>query len=333
MWSAMAFIWALVFLLSVAQCRLRHDVDSARRKLDLSPRHDNVRSPFLGLQSPASHVAGAACTPDQLGGRNDEPSPTSNEQQFSYTPSPTILPDPSMRKRGLAYNAASLTWPFSNSSQISWAYNWDSSPSGNLAPSLEYIPMLFNLNENATSVWPDRVSSALLSGSKHLFSFNEPDIDTQANLTASEAAAGHIAYLNQYSGRAELGSPAVTNGRGLLGLAWLADFFKECHGRCKIDFVNVHWYGAANDVSGFKSYIADAVSLGLDNDVHKLWLTEFRGNGPVDQQVQFLEEVLPWLDGEEGTVVGGYAWFMCAAGDGNLLISNWTESAIGQAYS
>lgn len=53
----------------------------------------------------------------------------------------------------------------------------------------------------------------------------------------------------------------------------------------------------------------------------------------MDQQVQFLEEVLSWLNGEEGTAVGGYVWFMCAAGDGNLLISNWTESAIGQAYS
>lgn len=82
-----------------------------------------------------------------------------------------------MRKKGLAYNAAFLTWPFSNLSQISWAYNWDSSLSGDLALSLEYILILFNLNENVTSVWPDRVLFAFLSGSKYLFSFNEPDID------------------------------------------------------------------------------------------------------------------------------------------------------------
>lgn len=36
------------------------------------------------------------------------------------------------------------------------------------------------------------------------------------------------------------GSPAVTNGAN--GLKYLASFIDACTG-CKIDFINIHWYG------------------------------------------------------------------------------------------
>lgn len=37
-----------------------------------------------------------------------------------------------------------------------------------------------------------------------------------------------------------LGSPAVTNGGGGMGLDWLSQFMKECTG-CNIDFICIHW--------------------------------------------------------------------------------------------
>jgi hypothetical protein len=45
-------------------------------------------------------------------------------------------------KRGLAYNEISLTYPFSNLSDIFWVYNWASFPAGDLSSNLKYIPML-----------------------------------------------------------------------------------------------------------------------------------------------------------------------------------------------
>jgi hypothetical protein len=37
-----------------------------------------------------------------------------------------------------------------------------------------------------------------------------------------------------------LGSPAVTNGGGSMGLNWLSDFMNACTG-CNIDFICIHW--------------------------------------------------------------------------------------------
>ncbi|KIW21923.1 uncharacterized protein PV07_12668, partial [Cladophialophora immunda] len=78
-------------------------------------------------------------------------------------------------KRGLAYNDASLTYLFANQSSVSWGYNWASFANGSLPSNLEFIPTLWGLGEDETSSWFTQASSAISYGSKHLFSFNEPD--------------------------------------------------------------------------------------------------------------------------------------------------------------
>ncbi|KIW56868.1 hypothetical protein PV05_05486 [Exophiala xenobiotica] len=214
-------------------------------------------------------------------------------------------------KRGLAYNDASLTYLFANQSSVSWGYNWASFANGSLPSNLEFIPTLWGLGEDATSSWFTQASSAISYGSKHLFSFNEPDIPTQANLNASEAADGFIQYMNPFHEQAELATPSVTNGLGdSLGLEWLSSFFDACAGRCLVDAVNIHWYGSAVDTSDFQAFVSNASALATENG--------------------FLETVLPWLDGNDD--VSGYAWFMCAAGDGNLVSSSGVVSALGQLY-
>ncbi|KAJ4507470.1 hypothetical protein HRR83_004048 [Exophiala dermatitidis] len=234
-------------------------------------------------------------------------------------------------KRGLAYNDASLTYLFANQSSVSWGYNWAPFANGSLPSNLEFIPTLWGLGEDATSSWFTQASSAISYGSKHLFSFNEPDIATQANLTASEAADGFIQYMNPFHDQAELATPSVTNGLGdSLGLEWLSSFFDACAGRCLVDTVNIHWYGSAVDTSAFQAFVSNASALATENGVGTLWITELRGNGGIDQQLQFLETALPWLDSNDD--VSGYAWFMCAAGDGNLVSSRGVVSALGQLY-
>jgi Glycosyl hydrolase catalytic core len=236
----------------------------------------------------------------------------------------------SMGKRGLSYNNASLTYLFSNDSAVTWAYDWASFPNGSLPTNLEFIPTLWGLNEDVTSSWFAQASSAIASGSRHLFSFNEPDIETQANIAPDRAAAGFIEYMNPFSDQVKLGAPAVTNGLGSLGLSWLSSFFDACAGRCVVDFVNIHWYGSADGVSDFQLYLSNASALAAENGVKTLWITELRGNGEIDRQLQFLNSVLPWLD-EQGNVAR-YAWFMCATSDGNLISDDGTESALGQIY-
>jgi hypothetical protein len=59
----------------------------------------------------------------------------------------------------------------------------------------------------------------------------------------------------QYGNRTKLVSPAVTNGGGKTGLAWLDAFFAAC-GKCQIDAVAIHIYDSATNVQYFKNYIS-----------------------------------------------------------------------------
>jgi hypothetical protein len=78
-----------------------------------------------------------------------------------------------------------------------------------------------------------------MSGTTHLLAFNEPDIDSQANLTVTVAMAGYLDYLQPFAGKVKLGSLAVTNRGGHMGLGWLKDFLSR-YSSCTIDFVAIH---------------------------------------------------------------------------------------------
>jgi hypothetical protein len=156
-------------------------------------------------------------------------------------------------------------------------------------------------------------------------SFNEPDLGTQSNLTPEEAAAGYKTYMSTpFAGKAQLGSPAVTNGGGTMGLTWLSNFFDACTG-CQIDFVPIHWYngGTADD---FMAYIDQAF---VTSGGKPLWVTEFQGSGSTADQNAFLEAVIPQLDASEK--VARYAYFM--ASDGNLLSSGSSLSVLGETFA
>lgn len=68
---------------------------------------------------------------------------------------------------------------------------------------------------------------------------NEPDLDTQANLSPTDAATLWKDHIQPFAGKVKLVSPAVTNGvkteKGAdMGVPWLLDFVAACQG-CTID--------------------------------------------------------------------------------------------------
>lgn len=70
-------------------------------------------------------------------------------------------------------------------------------------------------------------------------SFNEPDLDTQSNISPQDAAKAWQTYIQPLAGSAKLVSPAVTNGvkaasGAPMGVAWLKEFVAACDG-CTID--------------------------------------------------------------------------------------------------
>ena len=220
--------------------------------------------------------------------------------------------------RGLVYNSADLTQLFSSSSVISWAYNWKSEPLGDLSSHIQFVPMLWGTKQATIELWTKNCEKAIASGSTHFLGFNEPDLDSQANLSPSEAADAWLKYLEPYAGEVKLGSPAVTNGQKAdRGLNWLSEFLDVCH-NCTIDFIAIHWYGQAGHegLNIFKEHIAKARETAKGRPV---WITEFQPQGDQTEQANFLAKILPWLDDKGKSGVDRYAYWKV---DGFLASGN-----------
>ena len=195
-------------------------------------------------------------------------------------------------KRGIAYNDASLANSLAGGAAGGWAYNWLSDASG-LDSSIPYIPMLWGPTSDFTPTWEANAKAGIAAGVQYLFSFNEPDMSSQANLSPEAAAAAWKQYMEPFAGQAKLVAPSVTNGQDSgMGLSWLQSFFDACTG-CTIDAVAQHWYFPTNDVANFKDQITQAAQIGGGKGV---FLNEFGAIGSDEEKSAFLSEVLPWLD-------------------------------------
>lgn len=231
-------------------------------------------------------------------------------------------------KRGAAYNQASLVQPMSEA--VSWAYDWNMSPNGLLPLGTEYVPMLWG--SKMFGGWGTAIQTALSSGSKYILGFNEPDNPSQANMSPSDAVNSYHNYITPYAGMATLISPGVTNGDGPnQGLNWLKSFMDGCSD-CNIGGLAVHWYGT--DPEDLKDFVSQAIDLGNQYGISEIWLSEFAltsaiNGGGGSQSVDFLQQVLPWLDSQPN--LARYAYFMCS--DGYLLSGSSSLSPSGEVYA
>ena len=210
---------------------------------------------------------------------------------------------PSTGKHGLAFNDIKNAQFFhaSNSSPISWAYNWASSlPSGQSLPAgLRYIPMLWNAAPGAVAAWRPAVQKAQTLGADALLSFNEPDLCCagcgSACMSIADSVAGYKANMQPFAGALQLGAPAVTNGGGPdMGLGWLDQFLTACGG-CTVDFVALHYYGPADQPKLLQDHVARA----YQQFGKPVWVTEYGTNGGTPAEVlSWLQTVVPWLDSQ-----------------------------------
>jgi len=229
------------------------------------------------------------------------------------------------RGRGLAYNDPGLLGRFLGSgSRISWSYNWgqtDDSTTG-----LEFVPMCWGITKGFPATWASNAQKMINAGSKALFSFNEPDHDAQANLSPSQAAASHIELMNPFAGKAQIGAPAITNsGSPNQGIGWLKQFFRECNGRCAIDFVNIHIYGV--DTNTFLQHL-----LNVHNEFQKpVWITEFAFSGSESEVDRQLQVVIDQIETNSTfNFVQKYAYFMAADG---IMVKGNSMSSYGNTFA
>jgi len=198
-------------------------------------------------------------------------------------------------------------------SGATWYLTWSTTHYGIATPrGIEFVPMV----PGAASVTPAALTQAEQSGPA-LLTFNEPDLNTQANMTVSHALS---IWPKLMATDLQLASPAVATGAATPG-GWLDRFMKGAEQRhYRVNFIAVHWYGAdfqtGAAIAQLKSYL-ESVHRRYDKPV---WLTEyalidFAAAGPIyptgAEQAAFVTASVRMLDSL--AFVQRYAWFALPA--------------------
>lgn len=260
-------------------------------------------------------------------------SQSSNKSQFQ-APKPT-------RKKGLGWpwdspaNHFPLYSSF-NSSTISWLFNWELWVPPGLPQTIEWVPCV-RTAEKVHDILPFLTDITNTNPNipviKNFLGFNEPDIESQANLTPAKAAelwAQYILPAKQKFGF-RLGSPGMSSDTSK-SVPWLDEFLflfmphsssqladigadtasglrKWAAQKAEIDFLVVHWYGGRfGDMKDFLYLMHERYGL-------PVWVNEFAcsnmghaqgetGEGEVEA---FLREGIPWLESTEW--IEKYAYF------------------------
>ena len=243
---------------------------------------------YSSAPAPSSYVAPTTSSSAVVSSAWSTSSTTSSAPAYSSSASASS----GGAKRGLGYNDAALTSCFMDSPNVGWAYNWGSE-NGGFTPtsSVNYVPTLWGTRSDFTSVWEDNANAAISAGSKYLFSFNEPDMSTQANMSPEDAASAWKQYMEPFAGKAQLCAPSVTNGGGEMGLTWLSNFLAACSD-CTIDCVNIHWYSQLQYADTFKDQVTNATTV----SGKPVFVSEFAPtDGSDSDKSDFLQDVMPWM--------------------------------------
>jgi hypothetical protein len=224
-------------------------------------------------------------------------------------------------KQGLAYISGiagyDLSVLISAKTPISWYHGWTLDQTPNINSTIEFVPMIPNL-DLAEPAQFNSVLSGAPDLSTHLLTFNEPDGTTDSGGSAidpDDAARSYIdnlVPLRSNTTRAwNISHPAVTGSTQ--GLDWLRSFNSSCYdldpAGCPTDFVAVHWYG---DAVGLQSWLTTLYDFynpdNSTNSTTKFWITEFAlPQGDENATVTMLEQSMAFLDKLD--YVEKYAWF------------------------
>ena len=183
---------------------------------------------------------------------------TSEHSSASPSSKPTSSP-PTGGKRGLAYleNAPGAAKGLASMGNFGWASNWEADPRGDIG-NVEFIPTLRSIDR--APEWPAKIDTAVAAGSKVVFTFNEPDIGEQSNMSPQVACDNwnlHVKPLMAKHPNVNFIAPSITSSENdNMGLKWLTQFQDRCS---DWSVANFHWYGSAQDgFTTFKAYIEKA---------------------------------------------------------------------------
>lgn len=196
---------------------------------------------------------------------------------------------------------------FEKCDNISWYYNWTTTPTNGVNENMEFVPMIWG---------KDDISKVTKNYPIYLL-FNEPDVNTKdggSNIPPTTAAnLFNALLLSQYETKFSLPSVAQAyhNEEG----TWIRKFLSD--GRFNIeDFavVPIHcYYSKYGGAEGAQSFLKEIVDKTWELFRKPIWITEFGVSDlPYTEDncikvEEFMKEVLKGLDERE--YVAKYAWF------------------------
>ncbi|MFI5954477.1 glycoside hydrolase family protein [Cryptosporangium sp. NPDC051539] len=211
-------------------------------------------------------------------------------------------------KKGAALNPFGAIRSSLADSGVSWYYDWDASPQGISAPpGVHFVPMIWG-----TKSMNDETLAAVKQRGDTLLGFNEPDFESQSNMSPSEALD---LWPRLEATGMRLGSPAPAFGAADDG-SWFDQFMKGAKSRgYRVDFIALHWYGGDFETENAVEQLQRYLQRTWDRWHKPIWLTEYAlinfGNGAEvaspEQQSAFVTASTKMMDGL--SFVERYSWF------------------------
>ena len=216
---------------------------------------------------------------------------------------------------------------------VGWYYDWGTAPVGS-APGVQFVPMIWSHGK----VNPAALHAAVAARAGVLLGFNEPDVESQANMTVAQAIAD---WPQLAATGLRLGSPAPGTGEDVKTNGWLARFMTQikAHGY-RVDFICLHPYQSDFDPVRATENLRHELEY-IHNTYHlPIWVTEY---GLVDWHQNTYPDAA--TAGRFATLsaammhglpfVERYAWYSLIPHQQTLSLANGdgTLNVIGQAWT
>lgn len=218
-----------------------------------------------------------------------------------------------------------------------WYTNWQPDPLWSPGAEGEgderFVPMIWG-RDDLTAANLDDLAGAQ---SGYLLGFNEPNKESQSNLSVREALT---LWPKLMETNLALGSPACTMSQTLGDDSWLGRFMNKADRRgYDVDFVAVHYYSDDGNIADFEAFLKD-----VRQEYHKpVWVTEWAlvdwtdpDRFTVEEIADFAADAIQMLD--DLNFVKRHAWF-AAYDDGDdsdinteLIDAEGNLTAVGHVF-